>query len=165
LLLRITEDKANSSRGSGRWLGLRPGHPVLGGGRRSAGERRWVLRARGRLDFEGCKLLTSMQSLGCRHGLRGSGNKGDRRRRPSFGGGAGVARFGGGRRSFGCGIPRASRAGGEERSEEVEELFTGDEELRASVNGVAAGFLWRRRVWEQGESPGARLMGGQLQRL
>jgi hypothetical protein len=135
------------------------------GGRRSADEWRWVLRARGRLDFEGCKLLTSMQSLGCRHGLRGSSNKGDRRRRSSFGGGAGVAWFGGGRRSFGCGIPRAGGAGGEGRSEEAEELFTGDEELREAVNGVAAGFLWLRRVWEQGESPWARLLGGQLQGL
>jgi hypothetical protein len=32
-------------------------------------------------------------------------------------------------------------AGGERRREEAEELFTSDEELRAAVNGEAAGFL------------------------
>jgi hypothetical protein len=40
LLLRIAEDKVNSSGDPGRWLGLWPGHPVLGadGGRVAHGE-------------------------------------------------------------------------------------------------------------------------------
>jgi hypothetical protein len=46
-----------------------------------------------------------------------------------------------GRRSFGCEIPRAGGARGEGRREEAEELFTGDEEFRAAVNGAVAGFL------------------------
>jgi hypothetical protein len=58
--------------------------------------------------------------------------------------------------------PRAGGADGERRHEEAEEMLTGDEELRAAVNGAAVGFpiggacRSEERVW-------ARLLGGQQQ--
>jgi hypothetical protein len=58
--------------------------------------------------------------------------------------------------------PRAGGADGERRHEEAEEMLTGDEELRAAVNGAAVGFpiggacRTEERVW-------ARLLGGQQQ--
>jgi hypothetical protein len=48
-------------------------------------------------------------------------------------------------------------AGDERKHEEAEEMFTGDEELRAAGNGATAGNYRRRRVHE--ERSGARASG------
>jgi hypothetical protein len=54
--------------------------------------------------------------------------------------------------------PRVAGAGDERKREEVEEMFTGDEELRAAGNRATARNYRRRRVHE--ERSGARASGG-----
>jgi hypothetical protein len=54
-----------------------------------------------------------------------------------------------GRRRLRVRDPRAGGAGDERRHEEVEDMFTGDEELQAASNGVAAGNYKRRCVHEE----------------
>jgi hypothetical protein len=54
-----------------------------------------------------------------------------------------------GRRRLWVRDPRAGGAGNERRCEEVEDMFTSDEELRAAGNGVAAGNYKRRCVHKE----------------
>jgi hypothetical protein len=71
-----------------------------------------------------------------------------------------------GRRRLRARDPCAGGAGDERRRDEGEELFTGDEELRAADNGAAAGSSWRRHAREgrevQSMNECARVRAGAL---
>jgi hypothetical protein len=97
LHLRAAEDKANSSGGSGGWLGLWPGHRVLGAGRRPGGARRGDTAAQEQGEKSERRLLTTLQNLGEGTGDGGVVAEDIKLGWPSLGGG-GVARSGVGRR-------------------------------------------------------------------